>query len=340
MRFGLLWPLRNPEPWRRPLPELYRDTLDEIVAAEALGYDDAWLTEHHFSPDDYLPTVMPALAAAAARTTRIRLGPYVLLGPLHHPLRLAEDAAVVDVLSNGRLDLGIGVGYRPEEFAGLGIEQRRRGTLHGEGVEVMLAAWREGPIDHTGRHWRFTGVDVTPKPVQRPIPIYLGGTSLPVLRRAARLGVPGIAGRPARQDMEAFAAACAEYGRTPADFEYLPMRYVWVASTSQKARRVALPFTEYVLGMYDRWFASAGDQAFSRPIEEVAIIGSPAEVTERLGDFLTRRPDVPVHRMVIQPPLLGLDHAASMEMIELFAGEVMPALGHQPATAVSPPSTA
>jgi alkanesulfonate monooxygenase SsuD/methylene tetrahydromethanopterin reductase-like flavin-dependent oxidoreductase (luciferase family) len=323
MRFGLLWPLRNPEPWRRPLPELYRDTLAEIEAAEALGYDDAWLTEHHFAPDDYLPSVMPALAAVAARTSRIRLGPYVLLGPLHNPVRLAEDAAVVDVLSNGRLDLGIGVGYRPEEFDGLGVDRRRRGKLHGEGVESLLAAWGDGPV--------------TPKPVQRPIPIYLGGTSLPVLRRAARLGVRGIAGRPARRDMEAFADACAEYGRTPADFEYIPMRYVWVARTSQEARRIGLPFAEYVLGTYQRWFASAGDQAFSRPVEEVAIFGSPAEVTERLGDFLARRPDVPVDRMVIQPPLLGLDHAASMDMIERFAAEVMP---HHPATAVSPPSTA
>ncbi|HWK29564.1 MAG TPA: LLM class flavin-dependent oxidoreductase [Solirubrobacter sp.] len=331
MRFGLLWPLRNPAPWRRPLPEVYRDTLEEIVAAEALGYDDAWLTEHHFSGDDYLPSVMPALAAVAARTTRMRIGPYVMLGPLHHPLRLAEDAAVTDVLSGGRLDLGIGVGYRPEEFAGLGVERRQRGGLHGEGVEVMLEAWRDGPIRHRGRHWTFEGVEVTPKPVQRPIPIYLGGTSLPVLRRAARLGVHGLAGRPARRDMEAFAQACAEYGRTPADFDYLPMRYVWVARTSQEARRIGRPFAEYVLGTYDRWFASAGDTAFTRPIEEVAIFGSPAEVTERLGEFLARRPDVPVSRLVIQPPLLGLDHAASMELIELFAAEVMPQLKAAPA---------
>ena len=116
MKFGIWYHLRNPERWKQPAQDLYRKTLDQIVAAEKLGYDSVWVSEHHFTDDGYLPSSLLFLAAVAARTTRIRLGTLILLLPLHHPLRVAEDAAVLDILSNGRVDLGVAAGYRVEEF--------------------------------------------------------------------------------------------------------------------------------------------------------------------------------------------------------------------------------
>src|SRR5688572_16625596 len=119
--FGLWFDFRNPPRWRRPLPEVYAETFEQIVLAESLGYDFAWTTEHHFVDDDYSPSLLPICAAIAARTQRLRVGTSVLLLPMHDPVRVAEDAATVDVISNGRLDLGVGLGYRLAEFAAVGI---------------------------------------------------------------------------------------------------------------------------------------------------------------------------------------------------------------------------
>ena len=98
----------------------YRDTRDQIVRGEALGWDDVWLSEHHFIEDGYTPSMLPIAAAIAARTSRIHIGTSVLLLPLHDPIRVAEDAATIDILSDGRLELGVAIGYRRAEFTGFG----------------------------------------------------------------------------------------------------------------------------------------------------------------------------------------------------------------------------
>src|SRR6266487_1699985 len=127
LSFGLWYDFRNPERWRQSWPRLYQETIEQAAWAESLGFGSIWLSEHHFTDDGYMPSLFPMLAALAMRTTRVRLGTAVLLAPLHHPLRLAEDAAVVDVLSGGRLDQGVAPGYRAREFALLGVTRAERG---------------------------------------------------------------------------------------------------------------------------------------------------------------------------------------------------------------------
>ena len=109
LRFGLLWSFRNPAFNRVPWQDLYRTHLDLIADSEALGYDHAWLTEHHFVDDGYSPSLLPIAGAVAARTTRIRIGTFLILMPLHNPVRIAEDSATIDLISNGRFDLGVRV---------------------------------------------------------------------------------------------------------------------------------------------------------------------------------------------------------------------------------------
>ena len=135
MRVGTIIGFQNPAQWRVPWPELYESGLRFAEEAEALGLDEVWLTEHHFADDGYCPALLPVAAAIAARTTRIRIGTKVVLLPFHNPLRLAEDVAVVDVLSGGRIDLGVAAGYRHEEFAGFGIDRRER-------APARARAWR------------------------------------------------------------------------------------------------------------------------------------------------------------------------------------------------------
>ena len=120
-RLGVWYDFRNPPRWRLPWQRLYRETLEQAVYAEELGFDSIWLSEHHFSDEGYLPCLPAVLGALAARTKRVRLGTAVLLAPLQHPLRLAEDLAVVDQLCAGRLDVGVAPGYKPTEFATLGV---------------------------------------------------------------------------------------------------------------------------------------------------------------------------------------------------------------------------
>jgi probable F420-dependent oxidoreductase len=157
--------------------------------AEELGFDSIWLSEHHFSDEGYLPCLPAVLGALAASTTRARLGTAVLLAPLHHPLRLAEDLAVIDQLCGGRLDVGVAPGYMPGEFAAIGVPKSERGTRTDETLEILKLAWRGEPFSYAGRHFRFDVVTVLPPPVQQPgPPVWVGGSSLTSARRAARHG--------------------------------------------------------------------------------------------------------------------------------------------------------
>jgi probable F420-dependent oxidoreductase len=185
--FGLSYNFRNPPQWHRPPQDLYAATLEHIEHAERLGYDEVWTSEHHFIADGYSPSVLPVCAAIAARTSRLRIGTRVLLGPFYNPLRLAEDAATVDILSGGRFTLGIGLGYRREEYEGLGISARHRGARLEELVRLLRQAWSPGELSFGGRFHAYRGADVTPKPVQQPIPVWLGGSSPAAARRAARV---------------------------------------------------------------------------------------------------------------------------------------------------------
>ena len=167
--------------------QVYANDLDQARLAEQVGLDSIWYTEHHFL--NWNPNVMGMCAAVAAVTSRIQLGPSVVLGPLHNPIKLAEDAAMVDILSNGRLTVGVGLGYRDPEYAGFNVRRAARAPMTEELVQVMKLAWSDRPVEFTGRHWSFHDVDVHPKPLQDGgPPVWLAGYVDASVDRAARLG--------------------------------------------------------------------------------------------------------------------------------------------------------
>ena len=141
-----------------------------MVLAEALGFDSVWLTEHHYA--DYGLSAAPSvlLATVAARTRRVKLGIAVYVIPFHHPLRLAEETASIDILSGGRLIVGLGRGNRPLEFFGHGVPQEQSRARMEEGVEILLQAWTKERVNFDGQFWKIRNVPVYPKPVQRPHP--------------------------------------------------------------------------------------------------------------------------------------------------------------------------
>ncbi|MBA2577062.1 MAG: LLM class flavin-dependent oxidoreductase [Euzebyaceae bacterium] len=167
--------------------QVIADSVEQARLAEQVGLDAVWITEHHFLDSGYVGSVLPYAAAMAARTERITIGVSVALGPLHDPVRLAEDAAFVDVLSGGRFALGLGLGYRDVEYEGLGTTRKERAGRMEELCTLLRQAWGDGPLDFDGRHFRRKGMEVFPKPVRAGgVPLLMGGYAPPALDRTAR----------------------------------------------------------------------------------------------------------------------------------------------------------
>ena len=174
---------------RRGGNALIADILDEAVYAEAVGMHSAWIGEHHFSTLGVLSCPALVLAQVAARTSRIRLAPAVTVLPLHHPIRVAEEWATLDLLSGGRVDFAAGRGYDRREYEPFRVSFADNQSIFEEGMAVLRALWSaDRPISHHGRHYSFDDVMITPQPVQRPIPAYVASFSEPSIALAARLG--------------------------------------------------------------------------------------------------------------------------------------------------------
>src|ERR1041385_9110651 len=141
MDIGLLFPVRNPPQWRKPFPQFYAEQLRQTQIAESLGYRTVWLTEHHFAEDGYSPSLLPIAGAIAGMTSRVRIGTFLLLLPLHNAVRVGEDAATVDVIANGRFDLGIGKGYARHEVLSYGIPRKERPSRFEAGIDVIRGTW-------------------------------------------------------------------------------------------------------------------------------------------------------------------------------------------------------
>ena len=170
MRLVVTMGIRQLPSHPRPLQQLYRDHLEESVLAEELGFDNVWASEHHFSEDACNPSPLTFLAAVAARTERVRIGTYVLLLPFHNPVRVAEDIAVLDNISGGRVDLPVGVGSAVEEFRTFGIPFNERLGRTFEALRIIERCFAGEKFSHKGKYYEFPNVRMTTSPVQKPGP--------------------------------------------------------------------------------------------------------------------------------------------------------------------------
>ncbi|HEY6434574.1 MAG TPA: LLM class flavin-dependent oxidoreductase [Acetobacteraceae bacterium] len=209
---------------RRTPNQFVADIIDEAIHADRIGLHSAWIGEHHFSTLGVLSCPDLALTYVAARTQRIRLAPAVTVLPLHHPIRVAEQWATLDLLSGGRVDFAAGRGYDRREYAPLGVSFEDNQSIFEEGMAVVRRLWSaDGPVSHRGRHYAFDGVAITPQPVQRPIPTYIASFSQPSITLAARLGCGLIVAPFAatlsfgglREVADLYHATCAKHGTPP-----------------------------------------------------------------------------------------------------------------------------
>ena len=251
MEVGLYLDARNPPQWARPWPEHYARTLELVEEAERLGAASVWLSEHHFFEDGYLPQPLTFAAAIAARTRSIRIGTAVLLAALRTPAHLAEEAAMVDILSNGRLDLGVGLGYRIPEYEGFGRSFDRRFAQTAEVLREVLRLWDEG--------------GVTPLPVQRPMSVWGGFFGPRGARFAGEIGAGLLAIDPAL--MAPYREGLAAGGHDPASARCAAVVNLVVSDDPEAAWPRIRPHLEYQWDSYNRYAVEGTGAPEPRPID-------------------------------------------------------------------------
>lgn len=306
----------------------YAECLEEIEEAERLGFTHVWLSEHHFVDDGYLPSPLVAAAAIAARTRSIRIGTNVLLLPMHHPLRVAEDAAVVDLLSGGRFILGVGQGYVQHEFETLGFNRKNRPSLLEEGIEVIRRAWEEGRTGYEGKRWSFEDLPFEPRPGGK-VPIYVGAFVEPAIDRAARLGDGFLASAGGGEFADTYRKlreALERHGRENEDFPFFASGVVYAHEEPGRAREIVAPAIAYQRSRYAEW-GTDHDRPKPEPIRpedlpwERYFVGTPEEVAEAL---IQLHGEAPYDHLCFwgRPP--GLTHEQALENVRLIATEVAP----------------
>lgn len=338
MNFGLLMPFQNPSRWARPFPELYREQIDQIVKAEELGYDTIWLTEHHFDQDGWSPALLPLAAGIATRTQRIRIGTFILVLPFQHALRVAEDAATVDILSNGRFDLGVGKGYRVNEFSSFGLPREQRNAMLEEGLEVIRRAWTEECFSFAGRYYQLTDVQLSPRPVQKPHPpIWIGARGKKAIERAARMGFH-LMGTGEVEQQRDYDRALERHGRNPKDFFLAQLRWVYVAESREKAWDTVGEHLYYLFTSAFPLLQQAGDLPADRAMSQLPsleqlrtidptipggapIVGTPEDCIRAIERY---QQETRVTHLAMGMHLPGLAPEKVRGCLELFAREVMP----------------
>jgi alkanesulfonate monooxygenase SsuD/methylene tetrahydromethanopterin reductase-like flavin-dependent oxidoreductase (luciferase family) len=341
---GFLFPFRNPDFEHRPWAQLYREDLELAVYSEALGLDHIWLTEHHFVDDGYSPSLMPIATAIAGQTSTVRIGTFVLLLPLHQTVRLAEDIATADVISNGRMDIGVGLGYRVGEFAGMGISTRQRGARFNEQLPLLRQLLDGETVTFEGEFHNIKGARIMPPAVQQPVPLWAGARGDRALDRAARLGCH-LAGVSAEHRLK-YREALKQHNREPDEYHVSQMVLVYVADTTEQAWNDMARPVNHMLQLYFDWAVEAGDdnnddqdsRSIPTPEElrrdqacdffgEPAFIGTPDFVYEGLRDLLKRSPCT---HLVLMGVLPGAPVTGTRRSMELFAQKVMPRLKKEP----------
>jgi probable F420-dependent oxidoreductase len=312
--------------------DYYRQALDEVTRAEELGFDSVWMEEHHAVTNHYWPSPLPVLAGFATRTSRLLLGTDIVVAAFHHPVRLAEDVAMLDVMSDGRFVLGIAIGYKPDEFALYGVELEKRGARFEEQLAIMKGLWTQERVQFKGAYYTLEG-RLEPKPVQKPHPpLWIGGWGNITLRRAASLADNWIPGPTAdltrllngkKQFLEQRRAA-----GLPAPTEWPLTRDVIIADTDAEARALA---EEHIMVAYRREYAGGWRHPFidasiatdlDKLMEDRFIIGGPEQCVRRLRRFVEQ---YGLTHLICRMFFPGMPHARIMRGLELLAREVLPA---------------
>jgi alkanesulfonate monooxygenase SsuD/methylene tetrahydromethanopterin reductase-like flavin-dependent oxidoreductase (luciferase family) len=338
MRFGLFGGAKSAGGGPSGDSQGYRNFIDYVLLAEELGYDSVFLVEHHFTGVGQVSASLNLLSYLAGRTSRIRLGTAVVVLPWHNPVLLAEQVATLDLVSGGRVDFGVGKGYRENEFAGFCIPIAEATERYDEAIEVLRKAWTsEGRFSHHGRRWHFENIVVEPRPHQQPHPpFWMGAGSFESIRRAARDGFNLLLDQIGSIDLtiERVAAYREEWDRSgriyhPAQVGVTRGLHI---VTSEEERTRAYELRKQVLKMIGDLARGPGAERYQNPTsfadtdiagEDAALLGTPDEIIAKL-----KRLEAGGVENVLLVDATGSKHA-----LRIFAAEVMPAFQSRPGDA-------
>ena len=324
----------------RPLPDLYKDHLEEAVLAEELGFNDVWASEHHFAEDAWNPSPVTFLAALAARTERVRVGTYVLLLPFHNPVRVAEDIAVLDNISGGRVDLPVGVGSAVEEFRTFGIPFNERLGRTFEALRIIERCFAGEEFSYKGKYYDFPNVRMTTTPVQKPgPPIWVASMGDQSVAWTARRGYHLAAG--AGRGHAKYEELLVQYGhdRAKCQVASIPIR-VHLAATREQAWAEAEAELHQVLHFYRTRVdpksatSAAGVLNDLPPVGEFRhvvgighrgspfLVGTPDEVGRALAAYRDKR----LTHLSLNFHQPGMETSAVRRSMGMFARELMPSV--------------
>ena len=332
--------------------QVIHQELEQMEWSEELGFDEVWLTEHHFI--EYGLAVDPATlaAAAAARTRRVRIGLAAAILPFHHPIRLAEQLALADVISRGRLDVGVGRGNRPVEFAGYRVPQQESRERFDETIEILLKLWTQEKVRHEGKFYTLDDVRVLPKPFQQPHPpMYQVCVSKDGIESCALRGWPMLNSilfggvDQLVQSRDTYVATLEKTGRSEAEIRALlgqwgVSRHIYVADTDERAFEEAKPYELWYQDSFRRFVIPDRIEdahptlqpAFRGMAERLAKVtweglrtetlafGSPDTVAQHLAHMR----EIGVGQVLCWMNFGGLPHDKVRRSMELFAREVLP----------------
>jgi probable F420-dependent oxidoreductase len=334
INFGYYYDLRNPEQYARPPADLYAETLEFIAWTESVGFNGAWVAEHHGTGDNYIPSPLVFASAIAARTKTMRIGTSIAIAPLYHPVRFAEDCAIVDIISNGRLELGIGLGYRRSEMAGAGVDFARRGARTDESLQIVRRLWNGETVSFRSNHFTIEKARVTPRPVQDHVPIFVGGYSRRAVQRAARYA-DGYLGDPSCYPL--YLEELRACGKDPATARFRMQEYFfYVSNDPEKTLEEIAPFALYIHNAYAQ-MAVDDPVSFDATQAGVGVRPMSLEAFKASGILQIFTPDqaiayikakltiAPFENFQIVGPPPGLPLSKFAEYAGLFATKVIPA---------------
>lgn len=323
MDVGLLFDLRNPERWHRPWAAHYARTLEFCEEADRRGAGGIWFTEHHLFDDGYLPQPLTFAAAAAARTRRVRIGTAVVLPALRKPAQLAEEAAVVDLISGGRLELGLGAGYRVPEYRLFDADFGRRFSRTGAAIAELQRLWATG--------------GVTPGPIQDPVPLWGGFYGPRGARLAGRLGLGFLHISPTL--FPVYRAGLVDGGHDPATARVSDLLPVLLADDPEAAWARVAPHLEHQANSYRRLSVEGTDAPVPPALTGADLrhrpddggwglleILTPEQAAERIHD---RVAGLPVRHLIFWASIAGMPDDLVLRHIELVAEQLPPLLEKQ-----------
>lgn len=318
LRMGVSYDFRNPPDSGVPDRVLYQEILEQVRWLDGLGADLVWFTEHHFVEDGYLPSWVPVAGAMAAVTERVRFGTDICLMPFNHPLRLAEDLAVLDNVSGGRVEVGLGMGYAPHEFRGFGVPVRQRVSLMNEGLEVLQRCFAGERFSYHGKRYRFDDVVVTPGYVQAGgPPLWVAAMSEAGAARAAHYGTHLLPQGLRRRSFDPWVEAVHAAGRSPADYRVGIIRSILVTDDRNTDWPLVRAAERYRMALYQRFFEESGEGLgrTGDPIPQTWIVGDVDHCVAELVAFIDTFGITDIVTMAVPPGLRAEQMAVSLERL-------------------------